>query len=308
MLFPILGVKADIVLGMDTLKPYTDGTSPYFGAVVGRVANRIARGLFELDGQSYVLARNNGPNALHGGLAGFDKQLWHATPAAVADGVSLTLTHVSPDGHEGYPGEVRATVVYTLTRANELHVSMRAVTSKACPINLAQHTYWNLAGHDAGDVLSQHTHIHAGAYTPVDDTLIPTGEIAPVAGTPFDFTVPKAIGADIGRVPGGYDHNFVLDDPPQATPGALRAGLVATDAASGRRVSIQTSAPGGQFYTGNFLDGIHGKGGAIYKKHAGFCFETQGFPDAIHHPNFPSVVVRPEGEYRHTMLITFSTV
>ncbi|PRW60803.1 Squalene synthase isoform A [Chlorella sorokiniana] len=316
------GKLEDVVLGFDDEAPYKDGTSPYMGAIVGRVANRIANASFELDGQRYKLAANNGPNCLHGGKIGYDKVEWQAAPEASNRGQAVRLTYTSPDGEEGFPGTVQLSVVYTLTEASELWVEMQAAADAATPINLAQHSYFNLAGHASGTVLGHQLTLHGGDhYTPVDDVAIPTGDIAPVRGTPFDFTSPHTVGERIddvpGPAPGGYDHNIVLfslgpnakdkvhggmaSDTPQ-----LAATLV--DPGSGRGMNVLTTAPGVQFYSGNFLDGsLRSKGGAAYVKHAGLCLETQGFPNAINTPNFPSVVLRPGEEYRHTVVYQFFT-
>ncbi len=305
------GKMADIVLGFDDLDSYLAG-HPYFGAIAGRVANRIALGKFELDGQAYQLATNNGPNHLHGGDKGFDKVIWSATPQVGSDGVSLVLTYRSTDGEEGYPGNVDVQVIYTLSDANELIVDMSAETDAPTPINLAHHSYWNLAGHDSGSILDHELAIAAARYTPVDDTLIPTGQIAPVAGTPFDFSQSKRIGHDIGRLQaedgaahgGGYDLNYVVD----GTSFRLVARL--EDLGSGRVMKIYSDQPGIQLYTGNWLgqEGeIRGKGGAVYAQYQGLCLETQHYPDSINHPEFPPVVLRPGETYTHRMVHKFST-
>jgi len=298
------GTLADIVLGFDDLEGYLKG-HPYFGALVGRCANRIAEGTFELDGKSYQLATNDGPNHLHGGVKGFDKYVWQAETKDTPEGPSIRLTRTSPDGEEGYPGTVQVAVTYTLTDDNALKVEMEATTDAPTVVNLAQHTYWNLAGHDSGDILGHEVQLHADRYTPVDETLIPTGELAPVAGTPFDFTEPKPIGKDLkaaGGDPIGFDHNFVLDGEPYAMKWAARVH----EPKSGRTIELSCDKPGVQFYTGNFLDGTNvGKGGAVYNQYNGFCLETQNFPDSIHRPEWPSVVLRPGQTYRHTMVVKF---
>lgn len=290
------GSMGDVVLGFDSLDGYLT-SSPYFGAIVGRYANRIAAGRFTLDGTTYHLAVNNGPNALHGGVRGFDKVIWDAEPFQRGDSVGVVLRHTSPDGDEGYPGTLRATVTYTLTSRNELLVDYDATTDRATPLNLSQHSYFNLAGAGVGDVLGHVLTIDADRYTPVDSTLIPTGELAPLAGTPFDFRVATAIGARIGqddaqlRFAGGYDHNFVLNRA--GGTGLLHAARV-VDPRSGRTLDIYTDQPGLQFYSGNFLDGtIIGKGGHRYAHRGGLCLETQHFPDSPNHPQFPSAVLRP---------------
>jgi aldose 1-epimerase len=295
----------DVVLGFDDLKSYLAG-HPYFGAITGRVANRIAKGKFTLDGKEYQVAVNNGPNALHGGLKGFDKVIWKAEPVQSADGVALKLTYRSPDGEEGYPGNLTTTVAYTLTNQNELKIDYTATTDKATPVNLTNHTYFNLAGPKAGDVLGHILMLAADQYTPVDDTLIPTGAIKPVKGTPLDFTMPTPIGARIAQLkgePGGYDHNFVLRGNGKAMALAARV----QDPKTGRILEMFTTEPGVQFYTGNFLDGmLKGKGGVVYRKHGGFCLEAQHFPDSVNHSDFPSVVLRPGKTYTQTTVYKFS--
>jgi aldose 1-epimerase len=300
------GKPEDVVLGFDDLKGYLAG-HPFFGATVGRVANRIAKGRFTLKGKEYKLAVNNGPNALHGGKKGFDKMVWKAEPVKAANGVAVKFTYKSPDGEEGYPGNLTATVTYTLTTKNELRLDYTATTDKATPVNLSNHTYFNLAGPGAGDILGHWTVLAANKYTPVDETLIPTGEIKPVRGTPLDFTKPRAIGTRIAQMkgkPGGYDHNFVLNS------GGKSLALAATvrDPKSGRVMEMFTTEPGVQFYTGNFLDGSNkGKGGVVYKKHHGFCLEAQHFPDSVNHPNFPSTILEPGKTYKQTTIYKFST-
>lgn len=299
------GKLADVVLGFDKLDGYIAG-HPYFGAMVGRCANRIAKGRFTLEGQSYQLALNNYPNHLHGGVKGFDKYVWDAEPQKTPEGPAIRLTRTSLDGEENYPGRVDVTVAYILTDKNELKIEMTATTDKATIVNLAQHTYWNLAGHSSGDILGHEVLINADRYTPVDETLIPTGELVPVAGTPFDFTKPKPIGRDLqaaGGKPIGFDHNFVLHGEPSAMKLAARA----YEPTSGRQLELFCDKPGVQFYTGNFLDGTNvGKGGAVYKQYNGFCLETQNYPDSIHHADWPSVVLQPGQTYRHVMVARFS--
>ncbi len=301
------GAMGDIVLGFDSLDSYT-GTHPYFGALVGRYGNRIANGKFTLDGKEYKLAQNNGPNALHGGLKGFDKAVWAATPAA--DGSQkLTLKLVSPDGDEGYPGELTAEVTYTLTDQNELRIDYKATTTKPTVVNLTNHSYFNLAGQGSGDILNHSIQINAPRFTPVNKTLIPTGELKAVAGTPFDFTSPHKIGERIEAKDeqiafgGGYDHNFALD----GTAGELRLAARVTEETSGRVMEVLTTEPGVQFYTGNFLDGtLKGKGGKVYQRRAGFCLETQHFPDSPNQKSFPSTVLQPGAEYRSTTVYRFT--
>lgn len=292
------GELGNVVLGFDSLAPY-ETKSPYFGALIGRVGNRIANGRFTLDGKEYSLATNNGPNALHGGLKGYDKRVW-TVDGTTEDSIALSL--IDPDGHEGYPGTVSAKVVYTLTDEDVLRLEYTATTDAATPINLTNHTYFNLKDAGATDVLGHVLQFQADHYTPVDDTLIPTGEVAPVAGTPIDFTTAKPMGQDIEAM-GGYDHNLVLRN----TGGTLALAAVVTEPTTGRRLETWTTEPGCQFYSGNFLDGtVHGNGGATYGKHHAFCLETQHFPDSINHENFPSTVLRPGETYSSTTEYRFS--
>jgi len=296
------GKLADVTLGYDTLDGWFTSKS-YFGATVGRYANRIAKGKFSLDGQTYTLATNNGENALHGGLKGFDKVLWNAETVQLPNAVGVKFTYTSKDGEEGYPGNLAVTALYMLTNDNEFKVEFTATTDKTTVVNLAHHSYWNLGGAAAGDILGHELLLEADQYTPVDAGLIPTGELKAVAGTPMDFTKPTAIGARIAQVEGGYDHNFVLRN--QTGKVALAARVV--DPKSGRIMEIFTDQPGIQFYSGNFLDGtVTGKGGVVYKKHQGFCLETQHYPDSPNRPNFPSVVLRPGETYKHVMIHKFS--
>lgn len=298
------GKLTDIVLGHDSLKGYLDpAQNPYFGSIVGRYGNRIAKGRFSLDGAEYRLAANNGENHLHGGIKGFDKAVWNAEPVREEGAVGLRLSYLSQDGEEGYPGNLSTTVTYWLTEANELRISYEAETDKPTPVNLTHHSYFNLAGQGQGDILGHELTLNAGHFTPVDDGLIPTGEIRPVAGTPWDFTRPKAIGAEIAAVPGGYDHNFVLRDG----EGALKLAAHVFEPSSGRVMEIYTTEPGIQFYTGNFLDGtISGKSGRVYEKHYGFCLETQHFPDSPNKPIFPSTILRPGEKYTSLTVHKFS--
>lgn len=302
------GVMGDVVLGYDSLAGYVRN-SPYFGAVVGRYGNRIAKGRFTLDGTAYTLAVNNGPNALHGGLRGFDKAIWKAESTRSDSGASVAFTLVSPDGDEGYPGTLTVRVTYTLMSArNEIVIDYEGATDRATPVNLTNHSYFNLAGAGTGDILGHLLTLEADRMTPVDSTLIPTGKITPVSGTPFDFRTPTAIGARIDakdeqiKNGGGYDHNFVLN---RTGPGLVHAARV-TDPASGRTLDVSTTEPGVQFYTGNFLDGtITGKGGLTYKRRYAFCLETQHFPDSPNHANFPSTILRPESTYRSRTIFAF---
>lgn len=297
------GTIADIALGYDSLRPYEE-RHPYFGTITGRFANRIAKGKFSLDGEEYKLATNNGPNHLHGGINGFDRKNWRAETSSTSDHVTLSLSTASPDGEEGYPGEVRASVRYTLSLDNTLRIDYSARTSKATPINLTNHTYFNLAGHDHGTIKDHQMMIKADWYLPVDSTLIPTGVRQPVASSPFDFREPRAIGSRISDVGIGYDHNFVLDERSKD----IRGAAIAWDPSSGRALEVLTTQPGIQFYSGNYLNEHRtGKGGASYPRHAGFCLETQGFPDAINQPSFPSCVLRPNEEYKETTIFRFFT-
>lgn len=295
------GKFADIVLGCDSPDEYAK-SSTYFGALIGRFGNRIAKGKFTLNGVEYKLATNNGPNHLHGGIKGFDKVVWNAKQMQTDQGPALKLTYQSRDGEEGYPGNLSCTVIYTLTNNNELKISYEAKTDKATVINLTHHSYFNLGGHNSGDILGHELIINADRFTPVDKDLIPTGEIKPVKGTPMDFTKPMAIGSRIKQVQGGYDHNYVLN----SSDGSLALAASVYEPKSGRVMEIFTTEPGIQFYTGNFLDGsVKGKG-AVYNKHNGFCLETQHFPDSPNKPNFPSVVLKPGEKYTQLTVHRFS--
>lgn len=300
------GVPGDVVLGYDSLADYL-AVNPYFGAIIGRYGNRIAGGQFSLEGHTYTLARNNGPNALHGGVKGFDKVVWAAETFQQSGAVGIRFTYTSPDGEEGYPGTLTATVTYTLTDANELIFDYEATTDQPTPVNLTQHSYFNLAG--TGDILGHELMLAADEFTPVDSTLIPTGALQAVAGTPFDFTRPTAIGARIDaddaqlRAGGGYDHNFVL----RPTADTLRLAARVYEPTSGRVLEIRTTEPGLQFYSGNFLDGtLTGKGGHLYQHRTGFCLETQHFPDAPNQPTFPSTILQPGQVYRSRSVYTFA--
>ena len=303
------GVYQDVVLGFDSLEPYVK-ENPFFGALVGRYGNRIAGGQFELDGQTYTLARNNGANHLHGGVRGFDKVLWEASPGHDTDRTQLLLDYHSPDGEEGYPGKLDVRVAYTLTDDNALEVSYQAVTDKPTVVNLTQHTYFNLSGDFSQDILDHELQMDADAYLPVDTGLIPTGEIRPVAGTAFDFTRPKAIGRDLNnddpqlRVGGGYDHCWVLR---REGPGLMPAAI-AYHPESGRLLRVSTEEPGVQFYIGNFLDGtLPAQGGGKYGKRSGFCLETQHFPDSPNRPEFPTTRLDPGQVYQTRTVFSFST-
>jgi aldose 1-epimerase len=304
------GTIADVVLGFDSPEPYWhEPTPPYFGAVVGRYGNRIAKGKFTLDGKSYTLPINNAPNSLHGGDKGFDKQVWTVTTKDAANLPSATFSRTSPDGEEGYPGTLQARVTYTLTDKNELIVDYHATADKATPINLTQHSYFNLAGEGSGTILDHVLTIDADRYTPVDTTLIPTGELAPVQGTPFDFRKPTAIGARINdpnpqlKNGSGYDHNWVLN----RKAAGLQHAVTVTDPKSGRTLDISTTEPGVQFYTGNFLDGtIKGKGGKVYVLRSALCLETQHYPDSPNQKNFPSTILQPGKSYDTRTVFAFS--
>ena len=298
------GKLDDVVLGFDSLEGYLK-PPPFFGAIIGRYGNRIGKAQFTIDGTTYKLAANNGPNHLHGGVKGFDKVLWTVEP--VGDN-ALAFTRTSADGEEGYPGNLRTRVTYTLTDKNELIVEYQATTDKATPVNLTQHSYFNLAGHASGDILGHELMLNADRYTPVDDTLIPTGELAPVAGTPFDFLKPTAIGARINndhpqlKAGQGYDHNWVLNRKGAGLELAARV----REPKTGRTLELATTEPGIQFYAGNFLKGdLTGKGGAVYKHRTGFCLETQHYPDSPNKPNFPTTTLRPGAEYRTKTVFTF---
>jgi aldose 1-epimerase len=294
------GIAGDVVLGFNTLDEYRE-KSPYFGAICGRVANRIGQGKFTLDGKEYSLATNNAPNHLHGGTVGYDKVVWSGT--ANGDD-SVIFTYLSKDGEEGYPGNLMITVIYTLTQDNGLEIDYIAMADAPTPINLTHHSYFNLAGEGSGDVLGHELFLYADRYTPGDETLIPTGVLAPVTGTPLDFTSPMKIGARIKKVDGGYDHNFVLNRYGCGLSPAARV----YEPKSGRVMEILTTEPGIQFYSGNFLDGtLTGKAGKAYEKHAAFCLETQHYPDSINKPEWPSVVLRPGETYKHKIIHRFST-
>ena len=298
------GRMADITLGFDTPAEYPE-KSPCFGCIPGRFANRIAKGKFTLDGVDYQLATNDGENHLHGGNVGFDKVIWDAKIIDKNDGDAVEFTYVSADGEEGYPGTLKVSVKYTLNDDDELILNYFATTDKPTVLNLTNHAYWNLAGHNTGGILEQILQIDADKYTIVTDDGIPTGEIANVDGTDMDFKAPVAIGERIDNIPGkpgGYDHNYVLN-----STGSLEFAAKACDPKSGRVLEIYTTEPGIQLYTGNFLDGIIGKGGAKYDFRSAFCLETQHFPDSPNNPQFPSVVLREGDEYTQVTIHRFST-
>jgi aldose 1-epimerase len=302
------GTLDDVVLGHDDLKGYLSA-SPYFGCIIGRYANRIAKGRFSLDGQSYQLATNDGPNHIHGGGKGFDKVVWRAEPFERPETVGVAFTRTSPDGEEGYPGNLKVRVTYALNERDELVIDYAASSDKATPVNLSQHSYFNLAGEGAGDVLGHELTINADQFTPVDGSLIPTGLLLPVGGTPFDFRRPVAIGARIDqdheqlKMGRGYDHNFVLT---RAGPGLVFAARV-FEPTTGRVLEVSTTEPGLQFYSGNFLDGtITGRSGRAYGRRSGFCLETQHYPDSPNEPSFPPTTLRPGEEYRSRTTFAFS--
>lgn len=301
------GQLADIVLGFDSLDGYLK-EHPYFGAIVGRYGNRIGGAKFSIAGKEYKLAVNNGPNSLHGGIKGFDKKVWAAQVDDATN--SLILSYSSPDMEEGYPGKLDVQVTYTLTEANELRIEYKATTDKETVVNLTNHSYFNLAGQGNGDILNHSIQIMSEKTTPVDSTLIPTGELKEVAGTPFDFTAPHKIGERINdtsdeqiKFGGGYDHNFAVD----GQAGSLRPAARVTEPTSGRAMEVLTTEPGVQFYTGNFLDGtLTGKGGKAYRKRFGLCLETQHFPDSPNKPQFPAAALKPGQTYLSTTVYRFS--
>ena len=302
------GKLEDIVLGYDRLEDYLKN-SPYFGSTVGRYANRIARGTFSLDGQKYQLATNNAPNHLHGGVKGFDKVVWNAESSVVQEGARVVLSYRSADGEEGYPGALDVRVTYVLRNSNELSVEYFATTDKTTIVNLSHHSYFNLSSGTVCPVLDHELTIHADRYTPIDPTSIPTGLLASVAGTPFDFRKPVRLGAFIDqeheqlRNGRGYDHNYVLN---RGGEGLILAARV-TDPASGRVMELSTTEPGLQFYSGNFLSGMRGKNGRVYERRCGFCLEPQHYPDSPNRPEFPSTVLRPGQTYQSRTVFAFKT-
>jgi aldose 1-epimerase len=300
------GKFEDVVLGYDDLDGYATGKA-YIGATVGRYANRIAHATFTLDSSTYTLAKNDGDNHLHGG---FNKRVWTAKDVSSSAGQALELTYLSKDGEEGFPGTLPVKVVYTLTDQNELRIDYTATTDKDTVLNLTNHAYFNLAGQGNGDILQQQIMIKADRFTPIDATSIPTGELRSVKGTPFDFTNSTAIGTRIDqddpqlKLGRGYDHNWVLNN---GTPASLFLAAQAYDQHSGRVLEVLTTEPGIQLYTGNFLDGIHGKDGKVYNRRYAFCLETQHFPDSPNHPNFPSAELKPGQHFQSTTVYKFST-
>ena len=303
------GKLDDVVLGFRDLEPYTK-PGPYFGALIGRYGNRIAKGRFKLNGVEYKLATNNGENHLHGGIKGFDKVVWTGREMKTKAGPAVVLTYLSKDGEEGYPGNLRVRVVYTLTSKNELKIDYSATTDKDTVINLTHHSYFNLAGEGNGDILQHLVKINADRFVPIDAGSIPTGELSKVAGTPFDFLKPAAIGARIDdaheqlKNGNGYDHTFVIN----GRPGTLRMAATAYEPSTGRTMEVWTTEPGMQFYTGNFLDGtLTGKSGKAYPRRSGFCFETQHYPDSPNQPSFPTTTLRRGATYTSTTIYRFGT-
>lgn len=295
------GKPGDVVLGFDSLNGYLQDP-PYFGALVGRYANRIANGKFSIDGKEYALAINNGPNHLHGGLKGFDKVVWNSQELKNPSTVGLRLDYLSKDMEEGYPGNLEVTVEYILNNKNELKVKFNASTDKKTVVNLTNHSYFNLGGVNTDDILSHELIIYGNRFTPVDKTLIPTGELSPVKGTPMDFTTAHEIGKRIEQVEGGYDHNWVLND----SSGKVSLAARVFEETSGRVLEVLTDQPGIQFYSGNFLDStITGKNNTVYIKHSGFCLETQHFPDSPNHGNFPSTLLSPGEKYEYNTIFRF---
>jgi len=296
------GKFADIVLGFEDLSTYLRGHQ-YFGAVVGRVANRIARGKFRLDGVEYKLATNDGPNHLHGGFRGFDKVLWQSEPAQTSNGSGVKFSYLSRDGEEGYPGNLSVTATYLLSEANELRIEYTASSDKPTPVNLTNHSYFNLAGAQNGDILQHELSIAADHFTPANEELIPTGEIRQVKDTPLDFRKPRSVGARIAELPGGYDNNFVLNRNGEELSSAAHV----YEPTTGRSMEILTTEPGIQLYSGNSLDAsLKGKQGVVYGKHQGFCLEPEHFPDSVNHPNFPTTILMPGETYTQTTVYRFS--
>lgn len=301
------GRMSDVVLGFDTLNQYPKD-SPYFGALIGRYGNRIARGHFMLDGKTYTLPINNKPNSLHGGTIGFDKKIWNSRPITFANGVGVDLRLFSPAGDQGYPGNLNTRVTYELTNSNELRIQYYATADKATPFNPTHHSYFNLKGAGSGDVLGHILKLNASRMTPVDSTLIPTGVLQSVKGTPFDFTSPHAIGERINvtntqlKYGAGYDHNFVVN----GMRGVLRMAAHVEEPTSGRMMDVYTTEKGIQLYTGNYIDKLNGKDGKTYLRRGGFCLETQDYPDAPNHKNFPNSILRPGRTYRQTTIYRFS--
>jgi aldose 1-epimerase len=301
------GKLANIVLGFDTVDPYIAGV-PFYGAIIGRYGNRIAEGKFVLDGKTYQLAKNDGPNNLHGGVKGFDKVLWQAKPFEDKNGPGLKMTYISADGEEGFPGKLSVHVTYQLHNDNALSIAYEATTTKPTPVNLTNHSYFNLTGDPENTILDHRLKLNAGRFTPVSSVLIPTGELKEVTGTPFDFRAPTAVGARIGaddeqlKFGRGYDHNWVLDKP---KAGEMTVAAVLTEATSGRTMEVRTTEPGVQFYSGNFMDGKPAGRGTVYKHRTGLCLETQHYPDSPNQPAFPSTILRPGHTYKTQTVFVF---
>ncbi|MGW8257964.1 MAG: aldose epimerase family protein [Thermoguttaceae bacterium] len=297
------GKTTNLTLFRDSLADYMKPETPFFGCTVGRYANRIAKGKFALDGKQYALPLNNGPNSLHGGTKGFDKFVWRAEPIETGDSAGVKFTHVSPDGDQGYPGTLTAQVIYSITEKNELKMDYSATTDMPTVVNLTNHAYWNLAGAGSGNVLDHELMLNADGFLPVDENLIPLGNVKPVLGTAMDFNKPMTIGSRIDQVPGGYDHCYVLNKR-EGDPLSLVAKVVEPN--SGRTMEVFTTEPAVQLYTSNFLDGAISGDGKSYQKHAGFCLETQHYPDSPNQAGFPSTVLRPGETYKHSTMHIFS--
>ncbi|MDR3130212.1 MAG: galactose mutarotase [Treponema sp.] len=294
------GGKDDVILGYSTLEGYTRNKT-YIGSTIGRFGNRIGGGRFSLEGKEYALYRNDGLHSLHGGRRGFDKLLWKAESYEEKDGVFVRFELSSPDGDEGFPGNLKAAVSYGLTKSNEIIADYKAKLDAPCPVNLTNHAYFNLAGEGAGDILSHEARLYASSYLAVDESLIPTGLLAPVQNTPFDFRTAKPVSRDLSSAGGGYDHCFAVD----GDAGTLRPFAEVSEPRSGRVLRVFGTQPGLQFYTGNFLDGVNGKAGSVYGKHAGFCLETQHFPDSPNRKEFPKAVFGPGRDYHEKALFAF---
>ncbi|HMO38588.1 MAG TPA: aldose epimerase family protein [Saprospiraceae bacterium] len=298
------GQPGDVVLGFDNLDDYVKPGNPYIGGIVGRYANRIAQAQFSLEGQTYQLAANDNGHSLHGGLRGFDKVVWSATEQRTDTSAMLTLRYTSPDGEEGYPGNLQVTVTYIVTNDYALRIDYQAIVDKATPVNLTNHAYFNLAAGQALDILGHELHLNAYQYTPVDATLIPTGELRPVTGGPMDFTTAKPIGKEIAMTAGGYDHNFVLNKQPEQE---LSLAATLYEPGSGRFMEMYTTEPAVQFYSGNFLNGmLRGKNDEVYTLNYGLCLEAQHYPDSPNQPNFPNTILRPGETYRQTTVYRFA--
>ncbi|KAL7192128.1 hypothetical protein ACSBR2_024050 [Camellia fascicularis] len=297
------GKVDDVVLGYETVEEYKND-STYFGAIVGRVANRIGGAQFTLNGIHYKLPANDGKNTLHGGPKGFSNVIW--TVKSYKQDSHITFTYDSFDGEEGFPGNLDVSVTYMIIQTNKLAIKMEAkALNKATPVNLATHTYWNLGGHNSSNILSHTLQLLGSKITPVDSQLIPTGQIVPVEGTPYDFLKPRAIGSKISELPSGYDINYVLDS--DGDNKHFKKVAVVQDSKSGRKMELWSNQPGVQFYTSNLLDNVRGKGGFVYSAHDALCLETQGFPDSVNHPNFPSQIVTPGENYKHILVYRFTT-